>query len=194
MIVYLATNKINGKQYVGLTSLSLEKRKKVHVHDAKYKDKPFQRALRKYGVDGFEWSILRKCRTEKSLGKWERYFIRKFGTYGNGYNANKGGVYHTEKGLQRLRTSLSEKMLGHKMSLETKRKIGDAIRGRKHTDDARLKMSKFHKGKKTWNTGLKMTDEWKQVRSKSGMGKKKPGTSIAMKKKWAQYRKLHGEK
>lgn len=194
MIVYLATNRTNGKQYVGLTTLSLSARKLIHRHDSIYKDYPFQRAIRKYGIDGFDWTTLRECMSEKEMTKWEKHFIQKFNTYGNGYNAHPGGAFRTKE--QRLASgeSLSKRLMGHKLSEETKRKIGDTNRNKVRSKKFRQHMSRVLKGRPAWNRGLKMDDEWKKVRSTSGIGKKKPGTSIAMKKKWAKYRKLHGEK
>jgi predicted GIY-YIG superfamily endonuclease len=55
-IVYKATNKINGKIYVGKT-YNFEKRKKEHIYDID-NDIPFHRALKKYGIDNFEWEII----------------------------------------------------------------------------------------------------------------------------------------
>lgn len=49
MLIYKATNKINGKIYIGQTHKSLEERKMCHKHDSKNIDTYFYRAIRKYG-------------------------------------------------------------------------------------------------------------------------------------------------
>lgn len=51
MIIYCATNKINGKRYIGQTIMSMHKRHQAHEFQA-FKNEsnfPFYKALRKYG-------------------------------------------------------------------------------------------------------------------------------------------------
>lgn len=57
-IVYSATNKINGKKYIGKTVMPLRDRVTKHFSNAKKKNSKFQNALRKYGKDGFVWTTL----------------------------------------------------------------------------------------------------------------------------------------
>ena len=55
MIIYKATNTANGKIYIGLTTLSLERRKIEHFWKANSSNKPyhFYNAIRKYGWNAF---------------------------------------------------------------------------------------------------------------------------------------------
>ena len=46
--IYKCTCVISGKSYVGLTTKTIEERKKEHLHSA----------IRKYGIENFEWSIV----------------------------------------------------------------------------------------------------------------------------------------
>jgi len=72
-VVYIATNKENGKRYIGATTRGLLNRKEQHAWDAK-KDKGcklFVRAIRKYGINGFEWSVLKECETPDELWRAE---------------------------------------------------------------------------------------------------------------------------
>lgn len=90
-IVYMATNKINGKQYVGQTIKRLQDRITGHICDARNKEGfKFQKALRKYGEESFEWKILIEC-DNKDLNDKEIYFIEKLDTVKNGYNVSYGG-------------------------------------------------------------------------------------------------------
>lgn len=53
MIVYKATNNINNKVYIGITTKTLEHRKSIHKKDSKTKDTYFYKAIRKYGFENF---------------------------------------------------------------------------------------------------------------------------------------------
>jgi group I intron endonuclease len=97
MIVYIATNKINGKKYIGYTTKTLEKRRKEHLYKSKYiSDKHyfylFKSAIRKYGIDSFEWEILENCSSIEDCCDKEIYYINEYNTISpNGYNLTKGG-------------------------------------------------------------------------------------------------------
>ena len=77
--IYRATNKENGKKYIGRTSYNkLHKRISMHMWYARHKNSniPFSNALRKYGRDGFIWDILEEC--DRSIdGDREVYWIEK---------------------------------------------------------------------------------------------------------------------
>lgn len=58
-IVYLITNKLDDKKYVGKTERSLDVRWKQHVNCSKYGSSLYvHRAMRKYGVEAFNVSML----------------------------------------------------------------------------------------------------------------------------------------
>lgn len=56
MIVYKATNTLNGKVYIGQTIQTLDKRANQHYRDMRSikKNTPFQDAIQKYGFGNFE--------------------------------------------------------------------------------------------------------------------------------------------
>lgn len=94
MIVYKATNKINNKVYIGITTKTLEHRKRIHIRDSKTKDTYFYRALRKYGENNFEWEIIDSAETMEELEELERYYINLYDSFNNkkkGYNSTSGG-------------------------------------------------------------------------------------------------------
>lgn len=91
--IYLITNLINNKKYVGKTTQDIEKRWKKHINDSKREKceiRPLYRAIRKYGKDNFKIEELEKCNTEV-LSDREQYWINKLNTYIDGYNATLGG-------------------------------------------------------------------------------------------------------
>lgn len=91
--IYLVKNKINGKLYVG-QSVQIEERWKDEIQESLRKEHPsnskFIRALRKYGSDNFEFSILEECSIEK-LNERETFYIKKFNSTVTGYNIQLGG-------------------------------------------------------------------------------------------------------
>lgn len=60
-VVYMATNTINGKRYVGVTNKGLAGRKAAHLSKASRRERGcprFYDAIRKHGSDAFEWQVL----------------------------------------------------------------------------------------------------------------------------------------
>ena len=88
-LIYVATNIVNNKRYVGKTTYSLELRMYQHINDTnKGSQLDFHKAIRKYGVDAFIWEEL-PCPAE-GLNKTESYMIDKMNTVDNGYNMRAG--------------------------------------------------------------------------------------------------------
>lgn len=92
--IYVITNQVNGKRYVGKTTHnSINKRWKEHIKDSKnrkYNKRPLYNALNKYGIENFIIEQLEECSIE-TLEERELYWIDKLNTYHSGYNATKGG-------------------------------------------------------------------------------------------------------
>ncbi len=101
--VYLITNNINGKGYVGITSKPIEVRLSNHIRDA-YPGRrnpngtlyALHAAFQKYGEENFSISELQIGLTLSEARLLERHYIEKLGTYGSrrgrrGYNQTLGG-------------------------------------------------------------------------------------------------------
>lgn len=100
--IYLVTNQINGKQYVGKTKFDIKTRWIQHKSEAK-RLKPnvyFVRALNKYGCENFTVEEIEQCDNDLLFAR-ERYYIQQYDTYKNGYNSTYGGEgnhkYDTEE-------------------------------------------------------------------------------------------------
>ena len=89
VIIYAFKNKLNGKRYVGQTTRTLEERTGEHLRK---ESTVFDKALKKYGIENFEYSIIDKALTIAELNAKEIYWIRRLGAMvPNGYNLCYGG-------------------------------------------------------------------------------------------------------
>lgn len=103
-IIYLITNTVNDKKYVGQTRQQLNKRWLAHITESRiYSDRPLYRAINKYGLDNFKIRILEECNVNV-LNEREIWWIDFLDSYRNGYNATTGGEYfeHTEDTKKRI--------------------------------------------------------------------------------------------
>lgn len=97
--VYKCVNVFNEKVYIGITIESLEERKRKHISDTlRNKDKcHFHRALRKYGLDAFEWSVIETISSNSKenllfcLKNLEIKYVKLYDSYNSGYNSTPGG-------------------------------------------------------------------------------------------------------
>ena len=91
--IYVITNKINNKQYVGKTTTSIKERFASHIRDSKRErceKRPLYSAMNKYGSNNFIIELLEECDLS-ILSERESFWINKLNTYHNGYNATLGG-------------------------------------------------------------------------------------------------------
>jgi group I intron endonuclease len=89
LIVYAAVNKLNNKIYIGMTRTGLSKRRTGHAQAAaRGKKSYFCAAIRKYGIDGFDWLVLAICRDVKRLNDFEKNAIASIMPE---YNMTAGG-------------------------------------------------------------------------------------------------------
>ena len=94
-LLYIATNKVNGKQYIGQTRKGLQKRKqnheKVSRNPASRSHGYFQRAIAKHGPKNFTWDVLTPDVPLEDLDELEELAIEINGTLKpNGYNIATG--------------------------------------------------------------------------------------------------------
>ncbi|MBL0303240.1 MAG: GIY-YIG nuclease family protein [Cytophagaceae bacterium] len=96
-IIYLITNNLNEKQYIGLTVQTLERRWRYHQEQAntnhiKSKES-LHAAIREFGADNFSIKAIDSGTTKKGLERKEREWIKKLNTLiPNGYNISTGGI------------------------------------------------------------------------------------------------------
>jgi group I intron endonuclease len=129
MIVYLVTNLVNGKRYVGKTRLPLQRRWRQHLRDAaRGSSCMLHRAIRKYGESAFVLSVLVECQTLEEMNAMEIAKIAELRTHESaiGYNATLGGDGCLG------RTGADAPMFGKRHSHETRKKMRLAHLGKPH--------------------------------------------------------------
>ena len=90
-VIYLITNTLNGKNYVGKTKQKLEKRITQHKYDSRKGRPGLGAAIRKYGWENFSVEVLETCPVEM-LNEREMFWIRELNSKApNGYNLTDGG-------------------------------------------------------------------------------------------------------
>ncbi len=156
--VYVIHNNLSGKRYVGKT-INVRTRWKSHRQDSR-RAQPLScigRALKKYGLTNFTFTILEICETEEAAYDRERYWIAFYASDQKefGYNLESGG--HGGKVVSNdTRAKLSAASKGRPKpphviaalhSLESRAAAGRALRGRTHTTETRLKIAGAHQGR-----------------------------------------------
>ena len=140
----------SGKKYVGQT-VEFERRMYVHKLTAEINArKPLHRAIKKYGWENINVSILNHC-SEQALDDVEIFWIAQLETDSSkGYNLTSGGGKGTSghKHSPETKQKMSNLGIGRTHSAETKQKLADLNVGKKLSEETKLKMSKSHRGKK----------------------------------------------
>lgn len=120
MIIYKIQNKVNGKIYIGQTIRTLKKRMSQHISPNKNKSiSAIDRALKKYGIDNFEITIIDYAENIDELNAKEIYWIDYYKSLApNGYNLEIGGKNAPHEKTTRLKISqgLKGKYSGEKSS------------------------------------------------------------------------------
>lgn len=174
--IYKITNLASGKLYIGSSS-DLMKRKTEHFRLLRLKkhcNKHLQSAFNKYGESNFIFEIVLYCDLEKLIAEEQR-FIDFYEAYKNGYNlcpiANTtAGRAVSEERRKKISQSLKGRvspMKGRKHSEETKQKISLSEKGKKVSKESKKKMSLAKKGTLPAMTGKKHSLESRQKMSAS---------------------------
>ena len=91
-IVYRVIHKTSGKSYIGVTTKSLEARKKDHVKKSKKgKSYAFQFAIATYGSEAFTWTQTDTGSSLDELAQKEKEYILKYNSKEAGFNCDNGG-------------------------------------------------------------------------------------------------------
>lgn len=184
--IYKCLNNITGKVYIGFDS-KWPNRVSVHKSSYKKQDSKFYRAIKKYGWENFEWSVLYQSKEkEYTLNVMENFFIKEYNSFEDGYNSTLGGdgtfglkfigesnpFFNKKHKIETIeKMTISKKgsnnpNFGKITSEEVKKKISDSLKNREFTEEWRNKISDSLKGRK-------LTEEWKLKISNSSKNTEK---------------------
>ena len=116
--IYKITNNINNKIYIGKTNRDINVRFQEHIDSSNSINSPsynyyLHRAFRKYGIENFSIDKIEEV-SEELINEREKYWIKYYDSYNNGYNLTLGGEGNT----------------GWQPTEETRRKQGEANKGK----------------------------------------------------------------
>ena len=104
--IYLTTNLVNGKIYIG-QHIAQEFEPNKYIGSGIL----LKKAIKKYGKDNFKNELLCECLSQSELDEKEIYFISKFDSQNPeiGYNLCAGGVDKTNRNLVSINNGIEEK-------------------------------------------------------------------------------------
>lgn len=160
MVIYITTNLINGKKYIGRDS----------KNDPKYfgSGHALLQAMKKYGKENFKKEIIEECKNFDELETREEYWLNHYGAgksdeFYNMHNHSSGGSLGVNISNE-TRKKLRDFNLGKKLSVETKRKMSEARQGEKnhffgktHSEESRKKIKEARR-----NQVIRISEETKQ--------------------------------
>ena len=186
--IYMYTNLINGKRYVGKAK-DFKERHNQHLDGNK---QLIDKKIKEYGQQNFKVEILiENVQDNDKLNEYEKFFIkrkRSHVSYKTGYNRTWGGdggdttSGMTEEQRKEQSRKMSEAKKGKRrkpFSEEHRRKMSEAQKGKPFSEEHRRKMSEAQKGKpKSEETKRKMSkprsEEHKRKISEATVGGNNP--------------------
>ena len=204
MKIYLITNTVNGKRYVGKTKYAdITKRFEQHIRESRKaprKHITLYAAIRKYGNDAFVIEELDTASTMKELAQKEGMWVAKLNTYPHEYNMTRGGDGGSYTRSPEVREKMRQQTLGRDDDFwkrqknastranqrpEFREKMSAAMKkyysthehprsGKHHSDEVRQKMSESAKIRDNTNIGKHARTP--EMRKKVSEGRKGKGT------------------
>lgn len=183
---YIVTNRKTGRQYVGITRSGVEARWKQHIAEAaRGRRGAIKGAIRKYGPSLFAVESVASSNSWIDACAIERILILQHNTRApNGYNLTPGGDGVTEWSPTD-RAKLSAALRGRRHTDAAKLAIGLASRGHVVSDEARKAIGAARRGKP-------LSVEHRRKLSIAKIGKRRPprtpahseGISEGLKRAW----------
>jgi len=176
--IYLTTNLINGKIYIGQHSL------KSTQYNYKGSGKKLLRAFKKYGKENFKTEIIEWCNSFDELNEREKYWIDKYDSRNRkkGYNITEGGqgtpgFRHSEETKEKISEHNARYWKGkqlHPNTIKAQRayiKLHPPRLGTHLSEETKEKLRQCNLGKPSPMKGKKHTEETREKLRESHLGK-----------------------
>lgn len=202
--IYAIRNLINGKIYVGQTTRGVQCRWRAHIKglgsDRTYPG--LKGALKKYGVENFSVEVIDTAASYEELDSKECAWIGTLDSMvPNGYNLKEGGKHAPHSAESRERNRQAQ--LGKKHTHEAKAKMSAVGKGRVKSPEHLAKISAALQGRRPSDaamarsrevcTGRKMSDAFKENQRLKHLGKKDSDATREKKRQALMGRKLSEE-
>jgi group I intron endonuclease len=198
MLIYLVTNKLNGKIYVGKTArATADQRWKWHIASARSQKRNYRlaNAIRKHGADAFEVRDIVRATSVSELNALEIRHIADMNACDPevGYNMTTGG--EGGRPTDEARAKITAALTGRTPSLETRRRQSAAHIGKTLPQEQREKIgannSRYWLGKKRSSDTLrKISEKKKGVPLPAGTGAKIAAALLGHKRTAAEVEKI----
>ena len=161
--VYRISNRVDGKQYIGGSLLVLRRlghhrsllRRQLHFN------RHLQRAWDKHGEDAFVFEVVQFCDKDDVLFCEQTHLDEMFAT------VDRRLIYNTA-------TVAAAPMTGLKASDETRRKMSDALRGKRRCEATKERMRKAQRGRVVSDEGRRNVSMSKSGANHPNWGKSMP--------------------
>ena len=120
--IYKISNKVNGKSYIGQTIQNVKERFYQHCAtkcSQAILNMVIHKAINKYGKSNFTLEVIEEVEST-NLNDRERYWIRYYDSYNNGYNSTEGG----QDGIKLFKNLDTESIVREYKSGKSLREIG----------------------------------------------------------------------
>lgn len=184
--IYLTTNIVNGKIYVGQFTFKKDKRlNAIYLGSGTV----IEQAIKKYGRKNFKRKILKLCYSINQLNGYETYYTLKYNPNLDkniGYNQIIGPVRRSgnknpmsypnirDKSIKanKITTSNEEyKKKQSKIMKEYFRTHKANFKGCKHSEETKTKIRQKSLGRKAWNKGKHVSEEQRKRQSEKMKGR-----------------------
>lgn len=145
----------DGWKYIGCTPEQSTRMRMWGREKNKYGGKKIAEARKNYGIKSFSYQVLETLydpdidKLVEKLEDREKHFIQVYDSVENGFNGNYGGTGCT--GLKLSKEEIEKRLKAKtvfKHTEETKKRIGEKLKGRKVSAETKEKISAGNKGKK----------------------------------------------
>lgn len=129
--IYKITNNLNGKSYIGQTIQNVKERFYQHCAvkcNQAVLNMAIHKAINKYGKSNFTVQVIEEVESIY-LNDRERYWIKYYNSYNNGYNSTKGG----QDGIKLFKNLDIESIIREYKSGKSLRRIGNIFNVDKQT-------------------------------------------------------------